>query len=115
LTLCGDEVDNFSHKWELQMSDFTPDFVNVIPLPYRRREVFYENITIVPCRFRGAFLLDESKDEKMDFEIVDPHGTVLYTKTGTYDIFDINLTVAGIYKIFFANEHVSVDINDIGL
>jgi hypothetical protein len=102
-----DEVNNFSTNWELHMSDYTPDFVNVIPLPVRRREIFYEHIKIVPTRLRGAFLLDESKEEVIDFEIIDTQGNILRSTTASYDIFDMKITETGVYKIVFANEHVN--------
>jgi hypothetical protein len=101
-----DDENSFSHQWETRMSDYSPDFVNIIPLPYRRKEMFYEHIKLVPTRLRGAFLLDETKNEKIDFQIIDTEGRTIYAKTGSHDIFDLNITEAGLYRIIFTNDYV---------
>jgi hypothetical protein len=110
-THCEEESDNFSNKWEAQMSDYQPDFVNIIPIPFRRKEIFYEEIKIVPSRIRGAFLIDETKNEKIDFELIDPLGRVLITKTASHEIFDFEAVVKGVYKILFTNDYVSYFFN----
>jgi len=56
-------------EWERTMSDYEPTYVYMIPIGQRKKEIFYEDITIVPARIRGAFLTDEEKKDKVDFEV----------------------------------------------
>lgn len=51
------------------MKDYEPDYVYMIPVGYRKREVYYENITHVPVTIRGAFLTDEDKKDRIEFEV----------------------------------------------
>ena len=92
------------------MSDYEPDYVYMIPLSYRVKEVYYENITNVPARLRGAFLTDEEKKDRIDFEIVGPRGDVKYHNSTNECIFDFNVTDIGRYMIIFNNRHVNKDI-----
>jgi hypothetical protein len=51
------------------MKDYEPDYVYMIPVGYKKKEIFYENITHVPVTIRGAFLTDEDKKDKIEFEV----------------------------------------------
>ena len=51
------------------MKDYEPDYVYMIPVGYRKHEIFYENITHVPVTVKGAFLTDEDKKDKIEFEV----------------------------------------------
>jgi len=63
------ERAEFSSQWEIEMSDYEPDFVYMIPLDYKSSDVFYQNITYITQDFklRGAILVDEEKKESIDF------------------------------------------------
>ena len=52
------------------MSDYDSDYVYLIPLKYKSTEVYFENILNVPARLRGAFIIDEETQNKIDFEIL---------------------------------------------
>ena len=92
------------------MSDYEPDYVYMIPLDYKRREVFYENITHVPARIRGAFLIDEESIDQIDFEIRGPNGDVKYRNTTNACIFEFNSTDVGIYSIILHNVYVNSEV-----
>ena len=51
------------------MKDYEPDYVYMIPVGYKSREVYFENITIAPVTIKGAFLTDEDKNDKIDFQV----------------------------------------------
>ena len=87
------------------MSDYESTYVYMIPVPYKSVQVFYENITIVPARVRGAFILDESLKEKIEFRIKGPKGNTLYLNTTNAALFDLNFTEQGMYEISFNNRY----------
>ena len=62
-------TSTFALEWEEKMKDYEPDYVYMIPVGYKKREIYYENITHVPVIIRGAFLTDEDKKDKIDFEV----------------------------------------------
>jgi len=92
------------------MSDYEPDYVYMIPLDNKRREVYYEDITHVPARIRGAFLIDEDSTDKIDFEIRGPKGDVKYRNTTNACIFDFNSTDVGRYTIIFHNVYINSEV-----
>jgi hypothetical protein len=96
----------FNQEWEEKMSDYEPDYVYMIPLAYKSREVYYENITN-PGRIRGALLTDEEKKDMIDFQILSPKGIQLYANTTNECLFDLNVTEVGIYQIIFSNKYVN--------
>ena len=51
------------------MSDYEPEYVVMINIPYKSKEIYYEDIQNTPADVRGAFLTDEDKKEKIDFEV----------------------------------------------
>jgi len=92
------------------MSDYEPDYVYMIPLGYKTKEYYYENITHVPARIRGAFLTDEEKKDQIEFEIVGPNNDVKYFNNTNECIFDFNVTDIGKYTIVFNNRYVNSDV-----
>jgi len=82
----------------------------MIPVAYKVKEMYYENITNVPARLRGAFLTDEEKKDRIDFEIVSPRGKVVYHNSTNECIFDFNVTEPGRYTIIFNNRYLNSDI-----
>jgi hypothetical protein len=103
-------TSTFAADWERFMSDYEPDYVYMIPLAYKTKEHFFENITHVPARVRGAFLIDDEKKDEIEFEIVAPDGHVVYHNTTNECIFEFNLTTIGRYMIVFNNRYVNSDI-----
>ncbi len=91
----------------MRMWDYQPDYVYMIPIGYKTREVFYENITHVPVRIRGAFLIDDEKDDQIDFEIRGPRGDIKYRNSTNACIFDFNTTEVGRYSISFHNVYIN--------
>lgn len=92
------------------MKDYEPDYVYMIPLSYKTREVYYENITYVPARIRGAFLIDEESKDQIDFEILGPKENLIYRNTTNECIFDFEVKEAGKYTIILNNRYVNSDI-----
>lgn len=92
------------------MSDYDSDYVYLLPLKYKSAEVYYENITTVPARLRGAYIIDEESQNKIDFEILDPNNTRVYFNSSHQCIFDFNVTKAGRYSIVFNNRYVNSEL-----
>lgn len=92
------------------MSDYEPDFVYLVPVPYKKKEVFYETILKVPARVRGAILLDDDKKEEIEFTMVSPAGRYMYHNTTSQDIFDFNVTEAGTYVLTFNNRYSNSEL-----
>ncbi len=92
------------------MKDYEPDYVYLIPVSYKRKEVFFEEITQVPARLRGAILTDVEKKDDIYFSITSYNDTVLYEATGNNDIFDIVIDTPGRIKISFSNKFASKDM-----
>ena len=103
-------TDAFTNEWRTKMKDFESTYVYIIPIPYKTVQIFYENITSVPARVRGAFIIDDIKKDKVDFKIKDPNGKVLYSNITHQAIFDFNVTVPGFYEILFNNKFKNGEI-----
>lgn len=103
-------TSTFAQEWEKHMADYEPDYVYMIPIAYKTKEIFFENITHVPARIRGAFLSDEEKKDQVDFEILGPHEEVVYRNTTNECLFDFTVNTPGRYKIYFNNRYVNSDI-----
>lgn len=106
----GKDMTLFNVEWTEKMSDYESQYVYMIPVAYKARQVFYENITQVPTLVRGAFVLDEATKEKIDFTIKGPTGTNIYSNTTHSAIFMFNATEAGIYEIAFINRYKNAEI-----
>ena len=91
------------------MKDYDGDYLYLIPLKYKEKQVFYEQINI-PTQIRGAFFIDESTDVKIGFDIISPTGKKLFSNKENYAIFVINITEIGRYSIVFNNNIVNNDI-----
>lgn len=92
------------------MSDYEPDYVYMIPLGYKSREQYYENITTVPARIRGAFIVDEEQRDQIDFEVLNSRNEVVYFNTSNECIFDFTAIEPGRYKLIFNNRYVNSEI-----
>ena len=100
----------FNAEWEKKMSDYDSDYVYLIPLKYKSTEVYFENIVNVPSRLRGAFIIDEETENKIDFEIQDPKGNRVYFISSHQCIFDFKVKTPGKYSIIFLNKYVTNEL-----
>lgn len=105
LNLVNPIFRQFSYEWNNKMSDFHSQYIYSIPIKYKSRVDFYENITKVPCVFQGAFLYDEAKllTDVIDFEIIAPNTSIIFKRSSIGAVFSLNLTHKGIYTISFHN------------
>jgi hypothetical protein len=103
---------DFINEWEAKMQDFETQYTHLIPVKYKSQAEYYENITRVPCAFRGAFILEEatSKSDVIDFRIIAPNNTVVYQVSSIGSIFSLNLTDKGLYTIVFHNRVLNKEI-----
>ncbi len=92
------------------MSDFEADYVYMISVAYKRKETYFEEITTVPARIRGAFVTDDNKNHKIYFSITSMNDTVLYEATDNTNIFDFQINTIGRIKINFTNKYVNRDL-----
>jgi hypothetical protein len=98
-----EEVNTFSEEWERSMSDYEPAYVYMIPIKPKKTEKFYEEITKVPSKVRGAFLSDENQKDKIEFTILGPGQKIMYKNFTNECIFDFEVTKPGPYLIKFRN------------
>ena len=92
------------------MSDYEPDYVYMIPVAYKRREIFYETFTKAPSHVRGAFLLDEDKNEEIEFSILSPTNQIMCHNTTSQSIFEFEAKETGTYQIVFDNRYTNSDV-----
>ncbi len=104
--------EEFFMQWEREMNDYEPDFVYMIPLDYKASDVFYQKLINVPDNFklRGAVLVDEDKNQNIDFRIESPSGNILYKNTSAQFIFNIEIKEKGIYKFYFDNIYENTEV-----
>ena len=106
-----DHLDSkFTNEWVQKMSDYESTYVYMIPVPYKSSQVFYENITTVPARLRGAFIVAEATKEKIEFKIKGPKGNTLYSNVTNAAIFELNVTEQGLYEINFNNRYKNSEL-----
>lgn len=101
---------SFNEEWESKMSDYDSDYSYNIPLKRRIAEVFYENVTQVPCHFRGAFIIAEETMDKVEFIIKDPNGQEIINIVEHHNIFNLPIRYPGRYTISFNNKVAKSDI-----
>lgn len=92
------------------MRDYDPDYVYMIPIKYKKREVYFETVSKVPARFRGAMIMEDEQKNNIDFHIYSPKGDVVYSNSTNQFIFDFNVTEIGSYKIIFDNRYSNTDL-----
>lgn len=105
----------FIEEWERTMPNFYSQYMYSIPVKYKTKVDYYENITKVPCLFQGAFIFDEAYSERdsIEFTITAPNTTVIYKKFSIASIFSLNLTDRGLYTISFNNMIVHKEMRPI--
>ena len=96
----------FKEDWLNNMSDFISQYVYIVPVPYKKEVDYYEIIKQVPCLMRGAFLNEDANSENdfIDFKIISPYNKVIFEASSIGEIFSLNLTEKGVYKLSFYNK-----------
>ena len=96
----------FKEDWFNNMSDFISQYVYIVPVPYKKEVDYYEIIKQVPCLMRGAFLNEDANSENdfIDFKIISPYNKVIFEASSIGEIFSLNLTEKGVYKLSFYNK-----------
>lgn len=89
------------------MSDYEPDFVYMLQVDYKKKEIFYETIEKVPARIRGAFLVDDVYYDEIEFRIYSPSNQLVYQNVTVSEIFEFTASEQGTYKIIFDNKYVN--------
>lgn len=102
--------DPFTAEWRSKMYDYESTYVYMIPVAYKSSQIFYENITTVPARVRGAFIIDESSKDKVDFQIKGPKGNVVYSNVTHACVFDFTIEEKGLYQIEFNNRYKNGEV-----
>jgi hypothetical protein len=97
-------MEDFNSEWENKMSDYDSEYDYNIPLRPRIQEIYYENITTVPTKFKGAFIISDESTDKIEFIVKDPNFKIIYQVIKHHDIFEIPITMAGKYTIIFNNK-----------
>lgn len=99
-----DDVSNqFSKEWEEKMSDYEPGYVYLIPIKPKKSEKYFEEITRVPVKVRGAYLADDNNKDKVEFVVLDPNNKLVYKNYTSECIFEFEAKTSGIYTIKFKN------------
>ena len=101
---------NFNEEWESKMVDYNSDYSYNIPLKRRIAEVYYENVTQVPCHFKGAFIIADESTDKVEFIIKDPNGQELINVVDHHNIFNLPIRYPGRYTISFNNKVAKNDL-----
>ena len=103
---------DIKEEWIRTMSDFVSQYIYLIPVPYKSQADLYENITSVPAKMRGAFLLEEanSKNDIIEFKIIAPNNTVIFYSYSYGAIFSLELMDTGLYTILFNNRNLNKEV-----
>ena len=96
-------MQDFNNEWEVKMIDYNSEYDYSIPLRPRIQEIYYENVTTVPSKFKGAFIISEETTDKIEFIVKDPKNKIIYQATNHHAIFEIPIEIKGIYTIIFNN------------
>lgn len=103
-------TSSFATEWEQEMSNYDPDYVYMIPLNFKTKHTYFEDITTIPARIRGAFIVNEEKKDNIDFEIIGPRSNVVYRNTTNECIFDLEVNDIGRYTILFNNRYLNEEV-----
>ena len=100
-----DDSNSFNSEWEKHMSDYEPEYVYMLELPFKTEQVYFENVDRVPTEIRGAFLISEENSEQIDFAIYNPLGTIVIRATSNQKVFRFTAQEVGLYKLVFNNKY----------
>ena len=90
--------------WDTELNDFRANIFENITIAASSQHVTTANLT--GSKIRGAFFVSPSRNSKstVDFEIVDPAGTVVFSaRNEKEDIFSVNVDMTGVYSIVISN------------
>ena len=96
-------MQDFNNAWEVKMIDYNSEYDYTIPLRPRIQEIYYENVTTVPSKFKGAFIISEESTDKIEFIVKDPKDKIIYQVANHHDVFEIPIELKGKYTIIFNN------------
>jgi len=96
-------LEEFANEWESKLIDYKMEYMYTIPVAKRDQEIFYENVTTVPSRFKGSFFITDESIDKVEFQIKDPKDKIIHKAVGHFNVFDIPINITGRYTIIFKN------------
>ena len=94
----------FYNEWDEKMENYTVEYVYYISLEQNVEEIYFENVTIVPTVFKGAFFLSDDTADIIEFYIKDPNHKIIYNVNKHFGIFEIKINKTGLYTIYFLNK-----------
>lgn len=95
-------------EWDKYMNDFEPEDMLTIQIASRQVETFYEYISTVPSKIRGAWYIGSGDKKIIDFWVVHPNGQVSHKTEGRNEgIFYFEAEEIGTYSFVFSNQRVS--------
>ena len=97
-------IQEYYQEWETKMVDYNSDYDYNIPLRPRVQEIYFENVTTVPSKFKRAFLISDETTDKIEFIVKDPNDRIIYQVIKHHDIFEIPINLVGKYSIIFNNK-----------
>ena len=97
-------IQDFNMEWESKMNDYVSDYDYNIPLRPRIQELYYENVTTVPSKFKGAYIISDETIDKIEFVVKDPNNKIIYQVIKHHDVFEIPINITGKYSIIFNNK-----------
>ncbi|GAW79836.1 hypothetical protein, conserved [Plasmodium gonderi] len=99
-----DSDDDLTNIWNKNMQNFEPSTLLTFEIQGNSEEYLFEEITSFNTYFRGVFYSNnESDDNKIQFFIRDPDGTIIYKKEASEGIFYFYTEKNGIYTITLKN------------
>jgi len=91
-------------QWDEHMTDFEPSDMLTINIPSRTDETFFEYITEVPSKVRGAYYIGSGEKKLVDFWIIDPSNRIFNSIQGKNEgLFIFEAYQSGIYQFVFSN------------
>lgn len=91
-------------QWDEHMTDFEPADMLTINIPSRTDETFYEQITEVPSKVRGAYYIGSGEKKLIDFWIIDPSNRIFNSIQGKNEgLFVFEVQQPGLYQFVFSN------------
>ena len=100
------DEDTLSQDWDTHMQDFQADLMVTVQVAPNSQEFFFEDVTEVGIKLRGAFFVAPDKERKsgVDFWILNPKGEKVYQQANKGEsIFAIKAEMAGTYSFVISN------------
>ena len=100
------DEDTLSQDWDTHMADFQADLMVTVQVAPNSQEFFFEDVTEVGVKLRGAFFVAPDKDRKsgIDFWILNPKGEKVYQQANKGEsIFAIKAEMTGTYSFVISN------------